>query len=224
MKKLFAILIGICLVAAVLFGAAEMRKDPLSARPDVNSAAAEAENNPSGDVPAEADPTEGWVWDEITPQEAAADASEAGSASSGSAASESAASAEASSASVTAASSDSAASASNADMTSGSEATASDEAASSNSASAVSTDSDASATSDDASEDQDAGRLDFEAIYCLHEPDEAVLSIGETEACWGDYFYLLYSQCGQIEDYFNTMSMYYGMNFHWDDPVEEQSV
>ena len=68
---------------------------------------------------------------------------------------------------------------------------------------------------------ESAGRVDFEALYALHDPDEKVISIGEKEETWGDYFYLLYTQAGQLENYFDSMAMYYGMRFAWDDPVEE---
>ena len=64
-------------------------------------------------------------------------------------------------------------------------------------------------------------RVDFEALYALHDPDEKVLSIGDREESWGDYFYLLYTQSEQIENYFDSMAAYYGMRFSWDDPVEE---
>ena len=66
-----------------------------------------------------------------------------------------------------------------------------------------------------------SGRLDFEALYALHDKDEKVLQIGEEEERWGDYFYVLYSQCSQIENYFDSMAAYYGMHFNWTDPVEE---
>ncbi len=63
--------------------------------------------------------------------------------------------------------------------------------------------------------------LDFAAIYALHEPDEKVLKIGDEEERWGDYFYLLYTQCGQIENYFDSLATYYGMSSSWSDPFEE---
>ena len=72
-------------------------------------------------------------------------------------------------------------------------------------------------------ETKDIGRLDYDALYALHDKDEKVLRIGEKEECWGDYFYVLYSQCSQIENYFDSMAAYYGMLFHWDDPVEEDA-
>ncbi len=65
------------------------------------------------------------------------------------------------------------------------------------------------------------GRVDFEALYALHDPEEKVLSIGGTEESWGDYFYVLYTQGSQVENYFDSMDMYYGIRHAWEDPVEE---
>ncbi len=67
------------------------------------------------------------------------------------------------------------------------------------------------------------GRLDYEALYALHDKDDMVMRIGGQEERWGDYFYVLYSQCSQIENYFNSMAAYYGMLFNWNDPIEEDS-
>ncbi len=67
-----------------------------------------------------------------------------------------------------------------------------------------------------------SGRLDFKALYALHDPDEPVLRVGEKEESWGDYFYILYTQCGSIENYFDTMANY-GMPMGWTDPIEEGS-
>ena len=66
-----------------------------------------------------------------------------------------------------------------------------------------------------------SGRLNYEALYSLYDPEEKVLKVAEKEESWGDYFYVLFTQAGQIEDYFNAMSAYYGMQFGWSDPVEE---
>lgn len=67
----------------------------------------------------------------------------------------------------------------------------------------------------------ESGYLDYEALFRLHDPNEVVLKVGDTEERWGDYFYVLYTQCGQIEDYFRSMAAYYGMRFGWTDTVEE---
>ena len=69
-----------------------------------------------------------------------------------------------------------------------------------------------------------SGRINYEALYSLYAPEEKVLKINDKEETWGDYFYILFTQCGQIEQYFDSMSAYYGMQFHWDEPVELESV
>ncbi|MBO7669037.1 MAG: peptidylprolyl isomerase [Oscillospiraceae bacterium] len=66
-----------------------------------------------------------------------------------------------------------------------------------------------------------SGRLDYQAMYALHDKEDKVLKIGDEEESWGDYFYVLYSQCSQIENYFDSMAAYYGMRFSWTDPIEE---
>ena len=71
--------------------------------------------------------------------------------------------------------------------------------------------------------DPASGRLDYDALYTRYAPDEKVLTIDGQEQSWGDYFYVLYTQSGQIEDYFNTMAAYYGIVIGWSDPVEEAS-
>ena len=65
-----------------------------------------------------------------------------------------------------------------------------------------------------------SGRINYEALYSLYEPEEKVLKVNDKEETWGDYFYILFTQCGQIEQYFDSMAAYYGMQFHWDEPVE----
>ena len=68
-----------------------------------------------------------------------------------------------------------------------------------------------------------SGRINYEALYAVYEPEEKVLSVDGREESWGNYFYFLFTQCAQIEDYFNAMAAYYGMRFSWDEPVEEDS-
>lgn len=66
-----------------------------------------------------------------------------------------------------------------------------------------------------------SGRINFQSLYSLYDPEEKVLKVDEKEETWGDYFYVLFTQAGQIEDYFNAMSAYYGMKFGWSDTIEE---
>ena len=149
MKKLIIVLIGLCLIAAVVFGVVSMGKNEV--QPGTPSTA-----------DAETDPVEeGWVMDEIGPLDEVPSAADA----------------------VTGA------------ITPAPEA-----------------------------EEEAVKRVDFEALYALHDPDEKVLSINGKKECWGDYFYILYTQAEQIENYFDSMAMYYGMRFSWDDPVEEDGT
>ena len=67
-----------------------------------------------------------------------------------------------------------------------------------------------------------SGRIDFAAMYALHDGQDKVLSIGDKEESWRDYFYLLYTQCGQIEDYFDSLAAYYGIVYRWDEAVDEE--
>ncbi len=65
------------------------------------------------------------------------------------------------------------------------------------------------------------GRLNYDALYSRYFPDEKVLTVNGKEEQWGDYFYILFTQCGQIEDYFDSMAAYYGMQYGWTDPISE---
>ena len=67
----------------------------------------------------------------------------------------------------------------------------------------------------------ESGRINYEALYGIYAPDEKVFTVNGKEEEWRDYFYILFTQCGQIEDYFNSMAAYYGMRFSWDEAVEE---
>ena len=149
MKKLIIVLIGLCLIAAVVFGVVSMRGG------EENPTAVDA--GIAGVDPVE----EGWVMDEIGPLDEVPSAADA----------------------VTGA-----------------------------------------VTPAPEAEEEAVRRVDFEALYALHDPDEKVLSINGKEECWGDYFYILYTQAEQIENYFDSMAMYYGMRFSWDDPVEENGT
>lgn len=152
MKKLIVVLVALCLVAAVAFGAVSMR----GAVPGTWETAAQTSAPET-----EKDPTEGWVMDEIGPlseEEAAA---------------------------------------------------------------AVGTTTGALPAAPEAASATATGRVDFEALYALHAPDEKVLAINGQEETWGDYFYGLYAQGMQIENYFDSMALYEGSRHAWDDPIEE---
>lgn len=63
----------------------------------------------------------------------------------------------------------------------------------------------------------------YAAMYALHDADEVVAVVDGKDVTWGEYFYLYFSQAKQIENYFNTMVMYYGFAPDWDSHVEDDS-
>lgn len=68
-----------------------------------------------------------------------------------------------------------------------------------------------------------AKKLDFDAVYAAHEPDEIVLTVGDRDVTWGEYFYVFYSQASQIQEYFDIFGMYYGASISWNDQMGEDS-
>ncbi len=78
-----------------------------------------------------------------------------------------------------------------------------------------------SAESAEASPAVETKSVDFDALYASHEPDEIVAKIGGYDVTWEDYYYWLYVQASQIDDYFSQMSSYYGISYSWDDPYTE---
>ena len=66
--------------------------------------------------------------------------------------------------------------------------------------------------------------LDYAAIYATHEPDEIVAKIGDHEVTWSEYFYLLFSQCVQVQDYFNSIAGYYGIAMDWEEPLDDSGA
>ena len=63
--------------------------------------------------------------------------------------------------------------------------------------------------------------VDYETIYALHGADEMAYKVGDREGSWGDFFYLLYTQSSDIEQYLATMAMY-GMPMSWEDKLEPE--
>ena len=66
--------------------------------------------------------------------------------------------------------------------------------------------------------------LDLEALYALHAPEDVVLTVDGRDVTWDQYFYLLSYQAVQIENYFLTMSVYYGMEQTWTDMLDENQT
>lgn len=81
---------------------------------------------------------------------------------------------------------------------------------------------------DSAAEDPTAEPLvqtvDYEAIYALHEPDEVIMTIGDAEFTWAEYFYLFFSQSKQVTDLFTTMATYYGTQMSWTEDMGDGST
>lgn len=63
--------------------------------------------------------------------------------------------------------------------------------------------------------------LDYEAILALHDEDAVVASMGERDVTWREYFYWLFVQASQMDNYFAQMSAYYGMEPDWNEKATE---
>lgn len=66
----------------------------------------------------------------------------------------------------------------------------------------------------------DVEKLDYEALYALHDPSEVVIIVDGKDITWGEYFSWLYMSAMQTEQYFVTMGNY-GVPLKWSDPVGE---
>lgn len=58
--------------------------------------------------------------------------------------------------------------------------------------------------------------LDYDALYASRNPDEVVMTVGDTEITWDDYYYWL-EYFGQTAEYYMTMYSYYGMEMTWEE-------
>ena len=63
-------------------------------------------------------------------------------------------------------------------------------------------------------------KLDYEALYALHDPAEVVMIVDGKDVTWGEYFSWLYMSAMQTEQYFVAMANY-GVPLKWSDPVGE---
>ena len=63
-------------------------------------------------------------------------------------------------------------------------------------------------------------KLDYEALYALHDPAEVVMIVDGKDVTWGEYFSWLYMSAMQTEQYFVTMGNY-GVPLKWSDPAGE---
>lgn len=79
---------------------------------------------------------------------------------------------------------------------------------------------DDAATTDATTDAAPAPSTDFAAIYALHEPSEVVMLVDGLDLSWADYYYFLYFQAQQMNNYFAQMSAYYGINVGWQDEYD----
>ena len=63
-------------------------------------------------------------------------------------------------------------------------------------------------------------KLDYEALYALHDPAEVVMIVDGKDVTWGEYFSWLYMSAMQTEQYFVAMANY-GVPLKWSDTVGE---
>ena len=63
-------------------------------------------------------------------------------------------------------------------------------------------------------------KLDYEALYALHDPAEVVMIVDGKDVTWGEYFSWLYMSAMQTEQYFVAMANY-GVPLKWSDAVGE---
>lgn len=63
--------------------------------------------------------------------------------------------------------------------------------------------------------------LDFDAILALHEEDDVVANMGDRDVTWREYFYWLFVQASQMDDYLAQMNAYYGMEADWNAAATE---
>lgn len=65
--------------------------------------------------------------------------------------------------------------------------------------------------------------IDFAALYATHEPDEVVAVVNGRDVTWQSYFYWLYTQAIQIQNYFTQMTAYYAEVHTWNEVAYEES-
>ena len=71
--------------------------------------------------------------------------------------------------------------------------------------------------------DSDTGTLDYEAIRALHNDGDIVATINGRDVSWAEYYAWFYMSARQVENYFGSMSMYYGISETWTDTMSGDS-
>ena len=64
--------------------------------------------------------------------------------------------------------------------------------------------------------------LDYEKILALYEEDQVVANMGDRDVTWREYFYWLFIQANQIDNYLAQMSAYYGLEADWNEMATEE--
>lgn len=63
--------------------------------------------------------------------------------------------------------------------------------------------------------------IDLEKLYAAYKPEEVVVTVDGNDITWADYFYLVYANCQELMNYFNSMANYYGISVSWADSMGE---
>lgn len=63
----------------------------------------------------------------------------------------------------------------------------------------------------------DIDRVDWDAIYLLHDPDEVVVKINNEEITWAEYYYWFISYGQSIENYIEQTAQYNDEAYTWED-------
>ena len=63
--------------------------------------------------------------------------------------------------------------------------------------------------------------LDYEKMLALHNEEDIVARAGDHEISWREYYYWLFIQANQLDNYFAQMSAYYGMAPDWNEIATE---
>lgn len=74
----------------------------------------------------------------------------------------------------------------------------------------------------ESAEPVESEKLDYEAMFALHEPEEVVLTADGKDITWDEYFSWVYMSAMQTEQYFFAMANY-GVPMKWSDPVGEDA-
>lgn len=69
------------------------------------------------------------------------------------------------------------------------------------------------------SEESAAAAPDYDALYSLHAPEEVVANVNGRDIEWQEYYYWLYYNMIQAQNYMESMKTYYDMDVKWTDDV-----